>query len=140
MVEVSSDEVDDWEELMPDQNGDRLSPVYDAFDLALYADPEEFSLWEGFMSAYFLMIVPLIVGMALMITARIASGDLTVDEIVAAFETARATSSSSSELFGAVDYTEIGQRLLFNGLLLPVCLGVSLLVKTALKALARFRA
>jgi len=135
----TDDEVDDWEELMPNQDRGRLSPVYDSFEMALYADPDEFTLREGFISAYTLMFLPIIVGSGLMITIRISSGELTVDEIIATLEASRSSSMTLTEMFRTVDYTEIGMQLLSNGILIPICLGVSLMVKTVLKLLAGVR-
>ena len=135
------DDVDDWRELLPDREGERLSAVYDAFELALYADPDEFTISQGVYAALALMYVPMFVGGALWITIQVATGQLTVDQFLAAIEAARATSSTSttSPFAFEPDWKELGETLLMNGLLVPAALGISLMVKTLLKAFAMAR-
>ena len=134
---MSSDEVDDWRELMPDNEDDRLSGVYDAFELALYADPEEFTVWQGLYVSCALMLVPSLVVGPLVLVWMLATGQLTVEALGAALQNAQVASSTTSPF--AVDPVAIG-RVLFNGAyLLPICLGVTMYVKTVLKLLAKFR-
>lgn len=133
------EDVDDWRELLPDREGERFSAVYDAFELALYADPDEFTIRQGVYAALALMYVPLLVGVPLWISIQVATGQVTIDQLVAAIEAARATSSTSTTSPFAFDpdWVQIGQSLLWNGLFVPACLGISLMVKTMLKALAK---
>lgn len=134
---MSSDEVDDWRELMPDNEDARLSGVYEAFELALYAEPEEFTILQGLYVGYALMLVPTLAASGLWLVGSIATGQITVEQLVAAFETARASSSTTSPF--AVDPVEIGRSMFNFAILVPTALGVTLLVKTMLKALAKFR-
>lgn len=135
------DDVDDWRELLPDREGERFSAVYDAFELALYADPDEFTIRQGVYAALALMYVPMLIGIPLWISIQVATGQVTLAEIGAAIEASRATSltSTASPFAFEPDWVELGKTLFMNGLLVPAALGVSLMVKTILKAMARIQ-
>jgi hypothetical protein len=137
VVEVSSDEVDDWRELMPDNEDEHLSGVYDAFELALYADPEDFPFRQGLYVGYALMLVPTLAASGLWLVGMVATGQITMEQLGAAIQAARTSSSTTSPF--AVDPVALGRSLFKSAVLIPTCLGVSLLVKTMLKALAKFR-
>lgn len=138
---ADEDELDDWEELMPNHDEERLSFVYDVFDTAMYADHEDFSVREGLYGSFLLLFVPSIVGIFLMFTIQIASGDVTVAEVITALETARAeqSESASGSLLSAINWMVFAQQMLLAGIQIPICIGVTLAVKTLFKAIANLR-
>lgn len=133
----NDDDVDDWRELMPDHEDERFSGIYDAVELALYADPDEFTIRQGIYVAYAFLLGPMLLLAPLALVGLVATGQLTLDQILGGIEAARAT-SSTTPLF-EFDPVAFGRSMLAYGLVIPFSLGIAMLVKTVLKALAVFR-
>jgi len=129
--QAESEGLDDWEDLMPDDRDSWLSPAVKAFDLALYAQPWEFTIGEGFAYGIGLMVIPAFVLMVVATAYQLLTGHLTLHGLIVAFQTAPATSPTS--LTPQQFIKQIGQAMLTTAINLPIAIGIALLTKTLLK-------
>lgn len=128
------EDVDDWQDLLPSRDSERLGWLYDSCELAMYADPDEFTIRQGLYASLALTQLPLFILTFLLVGLMLANGEITIAELIAAFQDAGTNTHSQS-----ISWRPIARQIMVSAFLIPISLGITLLLKTVFKALAKIQ-
>ena len=113
-----------------------LAPATPEFVVAAWVTSAVCATVTYFLASSWLTL-PMIAASGLWLLGMLVTGEVTVAQLVAAFETASSSSPTASPF--AFDPVEFGRSMFRFGVLVPTCLGVTALIKTILKVIAAFR-